>query len=175
MALAFLSETGGPDIASRVPLRTVPELVALLQKRIFAANAEEIVQSRLFCGLPLYFRSRFVLQTILRLVEQSGAHCATAWRTPLPELVSGLLEGELPSDAEENKPFGSPEALDLALPCAEALLKAEGAGSPESRASLEVALRLARGSDSSASALLLLLLLPAGRAGYERRSLPHSK
>mmetsp|Transcript_85256 Transcript_85256/g.239794 ORF Transcript_85256/g.239794 Transcript_85256/m.239794 type:complete len:419 (+) Transcript_85256:55-1311(+) len=142
IALAFLSESGGVDLASRVPLRAVPDFVDMLQKRLFVFNADEVVSSRSFCGLPLYWRPRFMLQAVARLVEHSGAHCATAWRTSLPELLVALLEGDLPGDAAENKPYGSPDVLDMAKACGQSMLAAH-AGLPEARDSLQRALQVA--------------------------------
>merc|ERR1712151_109071 len=101
----------------RVPLRAVSELVVLLRRRLFAVSPEEVVASKLFCGLPLDYRPMFMVQALTRLAEHSGAHAAMAWQTPLPELLTGVLEGEFPSDSSANRPYGSPDVVEMGQLC----------------------------------------------------------
>jgi len=140
ISLALLSETAGASAVLHVPLRAVPEFVALLRKCLFADGPEDIVAQRLFCGLPLHYRPRFVVQALARLAEHSGAHAAVAWRTALPELLCGFLEGTFPDDAAQNRPYGSPDVVEMAAVCAEALLKC-GDGTEDARDALNAVLK----------------------------------
>lgn len=136
LALALLSETAGPDVARCVPLRAVSELVDLLHRRLFVTDPEDVVEQKLFCGLPLDYRPRFVAQALTRLAERSGAHAAMAWQTTLPELLLALLQDDLPNDSAVNRPFGSPDIVEIAPACVKALLGTPG-GQPEARRALQ--------------------------------------
>mmetsp|Transcript_47383 Transcript_47383/g.112693 ORF Transcript_47383/g.112693 Transcript_47383/m.112693 type:complete len:391 (+) Transcript_47383:63-1235(+) len=133
--MAFLAESGGPSLALKVPLSVVGELVPMLKLRLFMTAAEEVCGSKAFCGLPTYYRPRFVLQAITRLAENSGAHAAMARSTELPYLLEALLDGQLPGDAGENKPFGSPDVVEMSELCTKALLGAP-AGKEDAQKSL---------------------------------------
>eukprot|EP00931_Biecheleriopsis_adriatica_P080866 TRINITY_DN54206_c0_g1_i1.p1 TRINITY_DN54206_c0_g1~~TRINITY_DN54206_c0_g1_i1.p1 ORF type:complete len:335 (+),score=65.50 TRINITY_DN54206_c0_g1_i1:22-1005(+) len=122
LGLAFLSETGGHDVATLVPLKVVPSLVRLLEQRLVASGPQEVVEARTFCGLPVDYRPRFVTQALALLCEASAAHAAVAWQSSLPEVLAGLLSGSLPNDTESNHPFGSPDVVEMADRCRAALL-----------------------------------------------------
>lgn len=125
-SLAFLSQSAGGDLVSQVPLRVVLELSLLLQRRYVAHSAQQVVDARMFCGLPVDYRPRFVMQALALLLEASAAHAAVAWQTPLPELVCGVLGGSLPNDTAANQPYGSPDVVEMAGRCRKALLARAG-------------------------------------------------
>jgi len=124
--LAFLCHFGGSDVATRVPLRTVHSMVHLLYRRLWAESASSVVKSSLFCGLPVNYRPCFVTKALAALLEVSSSHVAAAWQTLLPELVVGILKGDLPNDEKTDVPLKSPDSLDTAGRCRAALLTQKG-------------------------------------------------
>ena len=87
-----------------------------------ATESAELVSTRSFFGLPLYYRPRFLLQALLLLANHSDAHCAACWATQLPSLLADLHCGRLSNDANDNLPYGSPDAIAMARPLAQRLL-----------------------------------------------------
>jgi len=141
--LAFLSASPSVEMrqeaCSLVPLRTVPELVQLLRQRL-QLSTDEVVDTRLFCGMPVDFRPRFAAQSLTLLCEASAAHAAIAWQSPLPTLLCEILTGELPNDAASNLPFGSPDVVEMSSRCRSALLfhaKKRSIAPPEALAALQ--------------------------------------
>ncbi|OLP91097.1 Eukaryotic translation initiation factor 2D [Symbiodinium microadriaticum] len=140
IGLGFLS-TAGKDTAASVPLRVVPELVRLLSAR-FRNDVDQVVEGRIFCGMPVDYRPRFVAQALVGICEASAAHAAVAWQTALPSLLHDILTGELPNDTEVNQPYGSPDVVEMANRCRTALLahaKQGGIASAEAVAALRSA------------------------------------
>jgi len=140
IGLGFLS-AAGKDTAATVSLRVVPELVRLLAAR-FQNDVDQVVDGRIFCGMPVDYRPRFVAQALVGLCEASGAHAAVAWQTALPALLRDILTGELPNDTEVNQPYGSPDVVEMANRCRTALLahaKQGGIASAEAVAALRSA------------------------------------
>eukprot|EP00913_Durusdinium_trenchii_P030946 g28984.t1 len=93
IGLAFLSGTAGAmrqEACALVPLRAVPELVQLLQLRLCSTAEEdrttaapalfaiitevEAVEKKLFCGMPVDYRPRFVAQSLTMLCEDGSMH-----------------------------------------------------------------------------------------------------
>ncbi|CAK9024569.1 Eukaryotic translation initiation factor 2D [Durusdinium trenchii] len=109
------------EACALVPLRAVPELVQLLQLRL-CSTAEEAVEKKLFCGMPVDYRPRFVAQSLTMLCEASAAHASVGWHSALPALLAQVLRGELPNDAATNLPFGSPDVIEMSSRCRAALL-----------------------------------------------------
>ncbi|CAE7253867.1 Eif2d [Symbiodinium natans] len=140
IGLAFLS-TAGKDTVASVPLRAVPELVRMLARR-FETTADQAVEEKTFCGMPVDYRPRFVAQSLVGLCEASAAHAAVAWQTALPSLLHDILTGKLPNDTEVNQPYGSPDVVEMASRCRMALLahaKQGGMATAEALAALRSA------------------------------------
>ena len=125
IVLAFLSESE-PSAALLVPTECIVALVnTLLQRLALApgpAEAEHIVSQRLFYGLPLFYRPRFLVQALANLSLHSAAHAAAAWQTPLPGILRGLQRGTLANDTADNVPYGSPAAMEVARGLAASML-----------------------------------------------------
>eukprot|EP00927_Polykrikos_kofoidii_P077865 TRINITY_DN74769_c0_g1_i1.p1 TRINITY_DN74769_c0_g1~~TRINITY_DN74769_c0_g1_i1.p1 ORF type:complete len:404 (+),score=74.31 TRINITY_DN74769_c0_g1_i1:47-1213(+) len=138
VVLAFLSETGGPPVAMQVPLRAIPDIVAVLRRRLFAVDPQQILEERLFFGLEVYFRRCFIVHALARVIENSAAHGAVALQTTLPELVCGILGGIVVNDTDETEPYGSPDVVKGAVACGKAMLACKG-GDDFSRLSLQEA------------------------------------
>eukprot|EP00937_MAST-01D_sp_MAST-1D-sp2_P000438 g438.t1 len=142
VALGLLSETR-PELAPHVPPAAISSIVAVLSRRLAApagaGGALALVTARSFFGLPLYYRPRFLLQALLWLVRGSAAHAAAARASALPTVLVRLLRGDLPNDAADNAPFGSPDALAIARPLARLLLEegSAGGGRPGQQAARE--------------------------------------
>jgi hypothetical protein len=117
VALSFLSESE-PSAAMQVGTAHLLAFVAALDARLAISGLDEaqrVVQSRAFFGLPLFYRPRFLLQAILGAVAHGPPqHLVTAVRdTPILRLLRGIKRGELQNDTPQNKPFGSPDAGEL--------------------------------------------------------------
>merc|ERR1739838_836962 len=76
-------------------------------------EAQELVRTRGFYGCPLYYRPRFILQALDALASVSEEHARGMCLTDLPILLSRILQGSLPNDSTDNKPYGSPDAFDI--------------------------------------------------------------
>ena len=159
LALSFLSESE-PRAARQVETRHLLAFVAALDARLAISGlneAQRVVESRGFFGLPLYYRPRFILQAILGAIAHGPPqHLMTAVRgTSLLHLLLGIARGELPNDTPQNKPFGSPDARELVHALARHLLDrmriCEAAFSPdyaEHVATLEEALQCTASHDA---------------------------
>ena len=126
--LSFISESdAAADAAALVPPEAIGSFVTTLGERLALApgpaEAEQQVSEGLFFGLPLYYRPRFMVQALANLAARSDSHCAAAWCTNLPTILRGLHDGELSNDAEDNIPYGSPDAVELARGLAASLLR----------------------------------------------------
>ena len=123
--LSFLGESSGPAV-DLVPTEAIAPFVAALAGRLALspgpAEASLQVSSGLFFGLPLYFRPRFIVQALANLCSRSDAHCAAAWHTDLPPILTGLRDGSFPNDTDDNVPYGSPDAVEVARGLAASLL-----------------------------------------------------
>lgn len=126
ISLAFLCRSGGSNVAARVPLRTVHDMVNLLHRRLLTADSASVVTSSLFCGLPVTYQPCFVTKALAALLEVSSSHAATAWHTLLPELLVGIFEGDFPNDEKTDLPLNSPDSLETAGRCRAALLSQMG-------------------------------------------------
>eukprot|EP00928_Gymnodinium_smaydae_P076256 TRINITY_DN59247_c0_g1_i1.p1 TRINITY_DN59247_c0_g1~~TRINITY_DN59247_c0_g1_i1.p1 ORF type:complete len:391 (-),score=58.69 TRINITY_DN59247_c0_g1_i1:32-1204(-) len=129
VSLALLAGTAGSSAALQVPLRAGPALVDMLHRRLFVgggpglAAAENAVKKRIFCGLPIDYSPCSILKALAQLVEKSGAHAGTLWKTVLPELLRGTLDGDLLPDWKSALPNEEPHFLEMATVCAKVLLE----------------------------------------------------
>eukprot|EP00929_Paragymnodinium_shiwhaense_P033931 TRINITY_DN18537_c0_g1_i1.p1 TRINITY_DN18537_c0_g1~~TRINITY_DN18537_c0_g1_i1.p1 ORF type:complete len:411 (-),score=88.93 TRINITY_DN18537_c0_g1_i1:529-1698(-) len=138
ITLGLLSGSAGPEVIGQAPLRIVTPMVTMLRKRLFIADAAEVVAERLFCGMPVDFQPVVVLTALTNMMEHSGAHVAMAWQTDLPELLTGKLQGIFPNRAPARGGDPSQDEHAASLLCAKALLAREG-GEAGLRAALQEA------------------------------------
>jgi len=150
--LAFLSESGGYAVATIVPQGALERFKNALKARLllardFAARvgtpkgdcdeACEVVGTRSFYGFPLYYRPRFIVQALASLAGASGEQAQTCWRIDVAPMIIEVLLGSLPNDPSDNKPYGSPDAVDLCLALAACMLRHAGGCAPDDHDALK--------------------------------------
>jgi hypothetical protein len=118
VCLGFFSNSL-PEAATRVPQRHIQELVNMFATRlkcnISREEEMEYVTCRLLCfGYPLFCRPRFILQGVTDIISNSSLHLQLALKCGLLELVTEILQGEIPNDEHINHPFGDPDSRTVA-------------------------------------------------------------
>eukprot|EP00435_Cladocopium_sp_Y103_P075982 s5_g71.t1 len=102
--MAFVSETGGWEVAELVPLQAIDEFDSchLLQSwderalavRLQLSEAKAVVERKGFYGFPLYYRPRFILQAIAALCKVSARHAYYVQHSSnIPDIVRKLQAG----------------------------------------------------------------------------------
>lgn len=112
--MAFVSETGGWEVAELVPLQAIDEFERALAVRLQLSEAKAVVERKGFYGFPLYYRPRFILQAIAALCKVSARHAYYVQHSSnIPDIVRKLQAGEFCNDSEDNVPYGSPDAIEM--------------------------------------------------------------
>lgn len=115
--MAFISETGGCEVAELVPVQE-----RALAVRLQLSEAKAVVERKSFYGFPLYYRPRFILQAIAALCKVSARHAHYVQHSSnIPDIVRKLQAGEFCNDSEDNVPYGSPDAIEMCEVLSQAL------------------------------------------------------